>query len=264
MFDDSLENADGDDEDEGSIGSDSPELARSFPGDYMIDDEFSGTFDTMDFNFRRCKLDSEPDLYDYPETFPVPATDWDKIESILKTESGINTPEDGTDGEDQDISSKFSLGPQLQMCFVDDGSVTESTDNESDPEVKVYIVDDDQNMSYLDRGRTQSYSSTNLADSERDIESRDSGCVPGDLVDLNIEHVTDLTPEQHKNVPAPEEESKRVLKSLEIHEEHECKVKEREQQKKKNSVVPDSIYLKSLEELRILKNELELKVMRKY
>ena len=263
IYDDSLENADNstdDDDDDKSGPSEFSDNARSFPGDYMIDDEFTGEFKRMDLKFNRYSLpdDFESNIQIEP-TLPEPTTDWDTIESVLTNESGVNSPEDDDDvNVDEDLSRKLSSGPNLQLCFVDDDG--EGTDNESDAEVKVYIVDEEKNMDYLTDGRNSP--SNGDVTNEREIDSRDSGCVPGDLVDLNIDYVTDLTPNQLSKGPVPAEESKRVLYSLKLHEEHEVLEKERDKEKKQQSVQPNSVYLKSVEELKFLKKELEDKTQR--
>ncbi|XP_065056737.1 LOW QUALITY PROTEIN: uncharacterized protein LOC135684952 [Rhopilema esculentum] len=256
IFDDSLEYADHTSEGDESDRSDLSDLARSFPGDYLIDDEFNGKFESMDLKFNRYGLTEDCRTKDFVEsTLPEPTTDWNTIESVLTNESGVNSPEDGDIDDEEDLSRKLSTGPNLQLVFVDDDG--EDTDNESDPEVKVYIVDDERNTDYIG-DRCKSMSSGDLFD-EREIDSRDSGCVPGDLVDLNIDYVTDYTPNQLSQGPVPAEESKRVLYSLQLHEEHEKQEKEKVEEKKRQSVAPNSIYLK-LAKSRFLQRELEDKV----
>ena len=262
IYDDSLENAEDstDDEDDRSGPSEFSENSRSFPGDYMIDDEFSGEFRRMDLKFHGYSVPEHFEADNEIEpTLPEPTTDWDTIESVLTNESGVNSPEDDDNIVDEDISRKLSSGQNLQLCFVDDDE--EGTDNESDAEVKVYIVDEEKNTEYLNDDR-RSLSNGDLTN-EREIDSRDSGCVPGDLVDLNIDYVTDYTPNQLSKGPVPAEESKRVLYSLQLHEEHEVLEKERDEEKKKQSISPNSVYLKSMEELNCLKGELEEKIQRK-
>eukprot|EP00112_Aurelia_sp_Birch-Aquarium-sp1_P023444 Seg699.6 transcript_id=Seg699.6/GoldUCD/mRNA.D3Y31 product="Schwannomin-interacting protein 1" protein_id=Seg699.6/GoldUCD/D3Y31 len=254
IFDDSLENAERYSED--SCRSDSSDIARSFPGDYLIDDEFSGQFERMDLKFNRYNLPEDFEEREPIVSLPEPTTDWDTIESVLTNESGVHSPEDDENEPDTNLSKKLSSGPNLQLCFVDYDA--EGTDTESDPEVKVYLVDDEQNMDYLDEGR-QSTTAGELFD-DREIDSRDSGCVPGDIVDLNIDYVTDYTPDQLRKGPAPAEESKKVLYSLQLHEEREVIEKENEEKKKRESIAPNSVYLKSIEELAFLRKELEDKV----
>ena len=258
IFDDSLENAERYSEDSGR--SDSSDIARSFPGDYLIDDEFSGQFERMDLKFNRYNLPEDFQEREPIVSLPEPTTDWDTIESVLTNESGVHSPEDDENEPDPNLSKKLSSGPNLQLCFVDYDA--EETDTESDPEVKVYLVDDEKNMDYLDEGR-QSATAGELFD-DREIDSRDSGCVPGDIVDLNIDYVTDYTPNQLRKGPAPAEESKKVLYSLQLHEEREVLEKETEEKKKRESIAPNSVYLKSIEELQFLRKELEDKVQRKY
>jgi len=257
IYDDSLENVEDttDDEDDKSGPSEFSENARSFPGDYMIDDEFSGEFKRMDLKLSQYSI---PDNFEtniaIEPKLPEPITDWDTIESVLTNESGVNSPEDDDNYIDEDLSRKLSSRQNLQLCFVDDD--VDGTDNESDAEVKVYIVDEEKNNDFLNDRSSSNGDLTN----EREIDSRDSGCVPGDLVDLNIDYVTDYTPNQLSKGPVPAEESKRVLYSLHLHEEHEVLEKERDEEKKKHSLSPNSIYLKSMEELICLKAELEEKV----
>ena len=260
IYDDSLENAeDSSDEDDKSGPSEFSENARSFPGDYMIDDEFTGEFKRMDLKFDRYNVPDHfgTDFENEPR-LPEPTTDWDTIESVLTNESGVNSPEDDDNNIDGDLSRKISSKPSLQLCFVDDDG--EGTDNESDAEVKVYIVDEEKNLEYLNDDKR--FPSNGDVTNEREIDSRDSGCVPGDLVDLNIDYVTDYTPNQLRKGPVPAEESKRVLYSLQVHEEHEVLEKERDEEKKRHSVSPNSVYMKSMEELKYLKAELEEKVQR--
>eukprot|EP00794_Sanderia_malayensis_P010880 gene10880-12036_t len=281
IFNDSLENRDDDDDDYDGIGvdsgrSESPELARSFPGDYLVDDEFSGTFESMDLNFSRFKIAQDlenirqRDFVSSAATLPEPTTDWDTIESVLTNESGVNSPENeddlnpsGEKGDEEvteDLSSRYSSGPNLQLCFVDDAE--EESDVESDPEVRVYIVDDDNknSMKYLDNKSTVTNRIESSLFDERELDSRDSGCVPGDIADVNIDYVTDYTPNRLESEPVPAEESKRVLFSLQLHEQHDMQQKEHEEEKKRESVAPNSITLKPAQELRLLKQELEDKI----
>lgn len=265
IYDDSLENAidefSDENDDDRSAPSDYSENARSFPGDYMIDDEFTGEFKRMDMKFNRFNIqdDFETDT-NIEVSLPEPTTDWDTIESVLTNESGVNSPGDDDINVDEDLSRKLTSGPNLQLCFVDDDG--EDTDNDSDPEVKVYIVDEEKDIEYLNESRKSSLNGD--VTRERELDSRDSGCVPGDLVDLNIDYVTDLTPNQLSRGPVPAEESKRVLYSLQLHEQHEVMKKERDEEKKRQSVSMNSVYLKSLEELKYLKTELESKIQRKW
>lgn len=264
IYDDSLENAresSDDDDDDQSGPTDCSENARSFPGDYMIDDEFTGEFKRMDLKFDRYSMPHDFETNPGIEaSLPEPTTDWNTIESVLTNESGVNSPEDYDINVDDDLSRKLSSGPNLQLCFVDDDE--ECTDNESDAEVKVYIVDEEKNMDYLN-DKQKSASSGDITN-EREIDSQDSGCIPGDLVDLNIDYVTDYTLNQLSKGPVPAEESKRVLYSLQLHEEQEVLAKERDEEKKRQSIMPNSVYLKSMEELEYLKNELEEKIQRKF
>ena len=260
ILNDSLENNNANDEYDDSGRSESPDVPGGFQGDYLIENEFDGTFESMDLKFSRFRIDYDSEDYIYRDslrvTLPEPTTDWDTIESVLTNESGINSPEDGEDDKSDEFTRKFSSGQNLQLCFVDDAG---ESDVESDPEVKFYVVDDDdKNMEYYEK--SDHCSTIDDFNSEREIDSRDSGCVPGDLADMNIDYVTDYTPSQFRHEPLPAEESKRVLLSLQLHEEHDLQCKEQAEEKQRQSVVPNCVTLKSVQELTLLKERLENKV----
>lgn len=219
--------------------------SSSFPGEFMLDNEF----DTQEY---RTYLDVSA------SSLPSPTTDWDTIESVLTAESGFHSPDRDSDSEDvHELSSRLSTGLNVQMTFVDADS-----DNESNPDVEVYDVYDGniETLDYMERKNTSGSTGSLGETSDRNIDSRDSGYVPGDLCELNIERVTDLKSKRGPDSLEPVEESRRVLTSLKIHEEHEKKRREVEEQRKKEDA-RSMIHLKNIEELRMMKAMLEEKIV---
>lgn len=198
-------------------------FTNSISGEYISDNEFDEGYLITD-----------------NRTLPPPVTDWDTIDSILSDEL---IPED----HDTSLSSKVSQGSGpvcMQMVFVDSES-----DKDSVPDVEVYY---DDNKDFLSR-------SSGSCSSERNIESRDSGYVTGDVYELNIEHVTDKA--KRKTSLETAEEASRLLASLRLHEElEEKRLREVEEKREEEHKYRMQLQHKSVGELRVLKESLELRV----
>lgn len=198
-------------------------FTNSINGEYISDNEFDEGFSNGN-NSR---------------ALPPSVTDWDTIDSILSDELI-------TDEHDVSISSMVSQssGPAMQMVFMDSES-----DKESIPDVEVYY---DDSKEFLSRR-------SGSCGSERNIESRDSGYVTGDVYDVNIEHVTDKTVRRSSLEPA--EEASRLLASLRLHEElEEKRIQEIQEKKQQQYNYRTQLQQKSVEELRVLKETLEFQV----
>ena len=174
---------------------------------------------------------------------PPSTTDWDSIDSVLENELEVNENDVKIP-----LSSRLSYGVNLQMVFVE----SEDSDKESDPDVEVYY---DDNFEFYER---ISGSRGNLScEYDRNIDSRDSGYVPGDLLDLNIEKVTD----KRRHSLEPVEASTRVLESLKIHEEHERRkyIEAKEKEQKEHDAMSE-VHRKNVDELKAMKDTLEARI----
>jgi len=197
---------------------------HSISGEFISDNEFE------DY------VDLETDI------LPAPTTDWNLINSVLSN----TTLEDSIDlGET--CSPK---GPKMQMTFVDSES-----DKESMPDVEIYY-EDNQDFLNISSGSTCDLTSFYGPGKERNVDSRDSGFVTSDMYEMNIEYVTDSSTRRGSLEPA--EISSRMLASLQLHEENE----EREQREKDEKQQQQHHYMrnKTIEELLMLKEELEVRV----
>ena len=198
--------------------------SRSVSGEFISDNEFE------DY------VNLETDI------LPAPKTDWNRINSVL-----LNTTLEDSIDLGETCSPK---GPKMQMTFVDSES-----DKESMPDVEIYY-EDNQDFINISSGSTCDLTSFYGSGNERDVNSRDSGFVTSDMYEMNIEYVTDSAPRRGSLEPA--EISSRMLASLQLHEENE----ERERKDKDEKQQQELQYMrnKTVEELLILKEELETRV----
>lgn len=209
---------------------------HSIQDEYISDDEFQNN-----------------DEDDRP--LPPSTTDWNSINSVLET--GFNDYGGGEAEEEEGagLTKRLSHNVNMQMVFVE--SEVES-DKASDPDVEVYYDDNFEEQRPAHSGSFGELSYTG----GRDIDSRDSGYVTTDVMDVAIERVTEVK-KRRRSCTETVEESTRVLASLKLHEEHEERVQnELLEQKKKESEFIDDIHQKNVDELRTMKEYLQVHIAR--
>lgn len=120
----------------------------------------------------------------YTEPLPYPTTDWLSIDNVLKQKQRTNS--EGSNQDFTNLPTRLAVDHDLKLTFV------ESYESDKNlPEVEVVNDTADENSF--------------------------------DIIDINIERVTDISLNRSPDSLEPVEESTRILKSLEIHEEHEKK-----------------------------------------
>ena len=229
---------------------DEEKLERDLSCDSL--DECSDTGDTVNNKKKRNSIydeyisDDEFQDSDVNRQLPPSTTDWESIDSVLEKELDMKDSE----VEDTRLSKRLSHNVNMQMVFVE----SEESDKASDPDVEVYY-DDNLELSKNNSGSVGDLSFTD----GRNIDSRDSGYVTTDVMDINIERVTES--KRRKKSIEPVEESTRVLASLKLHQDHEEKVNgEIQIQKQQESDFIDEIHQKNVDELRTMKEFLELHI----
>ena len=187
---------------------------------------------------------------------PPSTTDWDTIESVLENElhdeDEVDAPSISPDST-LNRSMKYRV-KNMQMVFVDNED--DETDVESEPDVEVFYEDSVEMSNKMSGSSTNLKDSDRYSDTERNIESRDSGYITADVYDIAIEKVTDFC--KNSDTSEPVEESSRILASLQIHEEHEVKKRrESERQRQKEHEKINAIHARNIKELKEIKMILE-------
>lgn len=231
-------------------------------GEFISDNEFE---DFVELDLPQSPSSSQ---FSVPSFLPPSRTDWRRIESVLsdtifECEEPVEsptTPNALSFFSSSSVTSEMrspKRSPGLQMTFVDSES-----DKDSIPDVEVYY-EDDQN--FLKKGEFTSVSTNDIFGdclTGRDLDSRDSGFVTSDMYETSVEYVTDDQSEKRRGSLEPAEISSMMLASLQLHEEVEKKkLEEKELRQIQLDEYRNNLLKKSVEELLILKEELELTVV---
>ena len=228
-------------------------------GEFISDNEFE------DFVELDLPLPPPPAFSFLPPSafLPPSRTDWRRIESVLSDtifeceEPPLDTPSTPTSEDTTLEMCSPKRAPGMQMTFVDSES-----DKDSIPDVEVYYEDDQH---FLKKNSSSSVSSNDLfgdCSQGRDLDSRDSGFVTSDMYETSIEYVTDDASVKRRGSLEPAEISSMMLASLHLHEEDEAKkMKEKEMEHIQMTEYKKILLKKSVEELLVLKEELELRVV---
>ena len=234
------------------------DTTSSCSGEFISDNEFE--------DFVELDLPPPPPAFSFlpPSAFLPPSrTDWRRIESVLADtifecdEPPFDTPPTPTSEDTTLEMCSPKRAPGMQMTFVDSES-----DKDSIPDVEVYYEDDQH---FFKKNSSSSVSSNDLFGDclqGRDLDSRDSGFVTSDMYETSIEYVTDDASVKRRGSLEPAEISSMMLASLHLHEEDEAKkMKEKEMQHLQMNEYKKNLLKKSVEELMVLKEELELRVV---